>query len=172
MGLSQDHLNHRIYHTLFQSIVSINAELHARDFHFAIHVSASIAFINDPIRELRALMPRTLFLDPFAILRGKIGADTFVSHINNDFPHFPKIKYSLICIPSIMILHTLLGNSSSRWTSLWGKSPLEWTNRRRVIIDHENMQSKHMLWLRPIDHIRRHPHIIDQIPISQMRIRY
>jgi hypothetical protein len=37
------------------------SELQARDFHFAIIGSASIAFINDPIRELKALMPRTLF---------------------------------------------------------------------------------------------------------------
>ena len=37
------------------------SELQARDFHFAIIGSASIAFINDPIRELQALMPRTLF---------------------------------------------------------------------------------------------------------------
>jgi hypothetical protein len=57
------------------------SELQARDFYFAIIGSASIAFINDPIRELKALMPRTLFLDPFAIYRGKIGVDTFVSHI-------------------------------------------------------------------------------------------
>jgi hypothetical protein len=37
------------------------SELQARDFHFAIIGSASIAFINDPIRELKALMPKTLF---------------------------------------------------------------------------------------------------------------
>jgi hypothetical protein len=37
-------------------------ELQARDFHFAILGSASIASINDPIRELKALMPRTLFM--------------------------------------------------------------------------------------------------------------
>jgi hypothetical protein len=37
------------------------SEFQARDFHFAILGSASIAFINDPIRELKALMPRTLF---------------------------------------------------------------------------------------------------------------
>jgi hypothetical protein len=37
------------------------SELQARDFHFAIIGSASIAFINDPIRELQALVPRTLF---------------------------------------------------------------------------------------------------------------
>jgi hypothetical protein len=40
------------------------SELQARDFHFAIIGSASIAFINDPIRELQALMPRTLFWIP------------------------------------------------------------------------------------------------------------
>jgi hypothetical protein len=37
------------------------SELQARDFYFAIIGSASIAFINDPIRELKTLMPRTLF---------------------------------------------------------------------------------------------------------------
>jgi hypothetical protein len=37
------------------------SELQARDFHFAIIGSTSIAFIIDPIRELKALMPRTLF---------------------------------------------------------------------------------------------------------------
>jgi hypothetical protein len=37
------------------------SELQARDFHFVIIGSASIAFINDPIRELKALMPWTLF---------------------------------------------------------------------------------------------------------------
>jgi hypothetical protein len=57
------------------------SKLQARDFHFAILGSASIAFINDPIREIQALMPRTLLLDPFVIYRGKIGVDTFVSHI-------------------------------------------------------------------------------------------
>jgi hypothetical protein len=36
-------------------------ELQARDFHFVILDSASLAFINDPIRELKALVPRTLF---------------------------------------------------------------------------------------------------------------
>jgi hypothetical protein len=36
-------------------------ELQARDFHFAILGSTSIAFINDPIRELKELIPRTLF---------------------------------------------------------------------------------------------------------------
>jgi hypothetical protein len=44
------------------SIVPIMCELQARDFHFAILGSASIASINDPIRELKALMPRTLFM--------------------------------------------------------------------------------------------------------------
>jgi hypothetical protein len=39
-------------------------ELQARDFYFAIIGSASIAFINDPIRELQALVPRTLFWIP------------------------------------------------------------------------------------------------------------
>jgi hypothetical protein len=43
------------------SIVAIMSELQARDFHFVILGSASISFINDPIRELKALMPRTLF---------------------------------------------------------------------------------------------------------------
>jgi hypothetical protein len=40
------------------------SELQARDFYFAIIGSASIAFINDTIRELQALMPRTLFWIP------------------------------------------------------------------------------------------------------------
>jgi len=46
------------------SIVPIMSELQARDFHFAIIGSASIAFIIDPIRELQTLMPRTLFWIP------------------------------------------------------------------------------------------------------------
>jgi hypothetical protein len=37
------------------------SKLHARDFYFAIIGSTSIAFINDPIRGLQALMPRTLY---------------------------------------------------------------------------------------------------------------
>jgi hypothetical protein len=45
-----------------------------RDFHFAIVSSASIAFINDPIRE-------GFVWDPIAIYIGKIGVDIFVSHI-------------------------------------------------------------------------------------------
>jgi hypothetical protein len=36
-------------------------ELQAHDFHFAILGSTSIAFISDSIRELQALMPRTLY---------------------------------------------------------------------------------------------------------------
>jgi hypothetical protein len=36
-------------------------ELQARDFHFAILGSTSIAFINDPIRELQVRMPNTLY---------------------------------------------------------------------------------------------------------------
>jgi hypothetical protein len=40
------------------------SELQAHDFHFAIIDSALIAFINDPIRELQALMPITLFWIP------------------------------------------------------------------------------------------------------------
>jgi hypothetical protein len=40
-------------------------ELQSRDFIFAIIGSALIAFINDPIRELQALMSRTLFWIPF-----------------------------------------------------------------------------------------------------------
>jgi hypothetical protein len=45
------------------------SELQARDFHFAIIGSASIAFINDPIRELKALIPKTLFWIGMAIAR-------------------------------------------------------------------------------------------------------
>jgi hypothetical protein len=37
------------------------SELQARDFHFVILDSTSIAFINDPIRELQVLMPNTLY---------------------------------------------------------------------------------------------------------------
>jgi hypothetical protein len=37
------------------------SECQARDFNFAIIGSTSIAFIIDPIKELKALMPRTLF---------------------------------------------------------------------------------------------------------------
>jgi hypothetical protein len=40
------------------------SERQARDFYFAIIGSASIAFIIDPIRELQALMPTTLFWIP------------------------------------------------------------------------------------------------------------
>jgi hypothetical protein len=40
------------------------SKLQARDFHFAIIGSVSIAFIIDPIRELQALMPRNLFWIP------------------------------------------------------------------------------------------------------------
>jgi hypothetical protein len=36
-------------------------ERQARNFHFAILGSVLIAFISDPIRELKALMPMTLF---------------------------------------------------------------------------------------------------------------
>jgi hypothetical protein len=36
------------------------SKLQARDFHFVIFGSALIAFINDPIRELKVLVPRIL----------------------------------------------------------------------------------------------------------------
>jgi hypothetical protein len=47
------------------------SELQARDFHFVIIGSASIAFINDPIRELQALMPRTLFWIPLQSIEAR-----------------------------------------------------------------------------------------------------
>jgi hypothetical protein len=47
------------------------SELQARDFHFAIIGSASIAFINDPIRKLQALMPRTLFWIPLQSIEAR-----------------------------------------------------------------------------------------------------
>jgi hypothetical protein len=47
------------------------SELQARDFHFAIIGSASIAFINDPIRELQTLMPRTLFWIPLQSIEAR-----------------------------------------------------------------------------------------------------
>jgi hypothetical protein len=47
------------------------SKLQARDFHFAIIGSASIAFINDPIRELQALMPRTLFWIPLQSIEAR-----------------------------------------------------------------------------------------------------
>jgi hypothetical protein len=56
-----------------------------------------------------------------------------------------------------MILCALLGISSSRWTSLWGKSPAGRDHWRRVITDHVNLQSEYKLWLKPTDHIRRRP---------------
>jgi hypothetical protein len=37
------------------------SELQARDFHFVILGSTVIAFIDDPIRELHALVPRNLY---------------------------------------------------------------------------------------------------------------
>jgi hypothetical protein len=45
--------------------------LQARDFHFAIIGSASIAFINDPIRELQTLMHRTLFWIPLQSIEAR-----------------------------------------------------------------------------------------------------
>jgi hypothetical protein len=56
-------------------------ELQAHDFYFAIIGSASIAFINDPIRELQALMPRTLFWIPLQSKEARYVSPTFVSHI-------------------------------------------------------------------------------------------
>jgi hypothetical protein len=63
------------------SIEPINVQTSSSRLYFAIIGPTSIAFIIDSIRELQALMSRTLILDPFAIQRGKIGVDTFVSHI-------------------------------------------------------------------------------------------
>jgi hypothetical protein len=128
--------------------------------------SASIAFIIDPIRELQALMPRTLFWILLQSIEARQVSTCLSPTFNNDIHHFPKTKYSLFRIPSTMILRALLGISLSRWTSSWGKSPSGWINRRRIITDHVNLQSEHMLWLRPMDHIRKRP------PISQMWIWY
>jgi hypothetical protein len=47
------------------------SELQARDFHVAIIGSASIAFINDQIRELQALMPRALFWIPLQYIEAR-----------------------------------------------------------------------------------------------------
>jgi hypothetical protein len=47
------------------------SELQARDFHFVIIGSASIAFINDPIKEHKALMPRTLFWIPLQYIEAR-----------------------------------------------------------------------------------------------------
>jgi hypothetical protein len=47
------------------------SDLQARDFYFAIIGSASIAFINDPIRELQALMPMTLFWIPLQSIEAR-----------------------------------------------------------------------------------------------------
>jgi hypothetical protein len=47
------------------------SELQARDFHFTITGSASIAFIIDPIRELQALMLRTLFWIPLQYIEAR-----------------------------------------------------------------------------------------------------
>jgi hypothetical protein len=46
------------------SIVPIMSKLQARDFNFAIISLDSIAFIIDSIRELQALIHRTLFWIP------------------------------------------------------------------------------------------------------------
>jgi DNA-binding GntR family transcriptional regulator len=47
------------------------SELQAHDFHFAIIGSASIAFINELIRELQALMPRALFWMPLQSIEAR-----------------------------------------------------------------------------------------------------
>jgi hypothetical protein len=47
------------------------SELQARDFDFAIIGSTSIAFINDPIRELQALIPRILFWIPLQSIEAR-----------------------------------------------------------------------------------------------------
>jgi hypothetical protein len=47
------------------------SELQARYFHFAIIGSVSIAFINEPIRELKALMARTLFWIPLQSIEAR-----------------------------------------------------------------------------------------------------
>jgi hypothetical protein len=68
------------------------SELLARDFDFAIIGSASIAFINDPIRELKALMPKTLFWIHLQS-REAIYVSTYLSPtFNNDLCYFPKQK--------------------------------------------------------------------------------
>jgi hypothetical protein len=47
------------------------SELQSRDFHFVIIGSASITFTIDPIRELQALMPRTLFWIPLQSIEAR-----------------------------------------------------------------------------------------------------
>ncbi len=68
------------------------SELQAHDFHFAIIGSASIAFINDPIRELQALMPRTLFWIPLQSREARYVSTHLSPTFNNDLRHFPKRK--------------------------------------------------------------------------------
>jgi hypothetical protein len=90
------------------------SKLQARDFHIAILGSASIAFINDPIRELKALIPRTLFWIRLQSKEARYVSTYLSPTFNNDLRHFPKTKDSLFCIPSTMILRALIKISPSR----------------------------------------------------------
>jgi hypothetical protein len=76
------------------------SELQARDFHFAIIGSASIAFINDPIRELKALMPRTLFWIPLQSREARYVSTHLSPTFNNDLRHFPKRKIHCSVFPT------------------------------------------------------------------------
>jgi hypothetical protein len=89
-------------------------ELQARDFYFEIIGLASIAFINDSIKELRALMPRTLFWIRLQSREARYVSTHLSPTFNNNLRHFAKMKDSLFRIPITTILHALLGISSSR----------------------------------------------------------
>jgi hypothetical protein len=68
------------------------SKLQARDLHFEIIGSASIAFIIDPIRELQTLMPRTLFWIPLQSREARLVLTYLSPTFNNDLRHFPKRK--------------------------------------------------------------------------------
>jgi hypothetical protein len=76
------------------------SEFQARDFHFAIIGSASIAFIIDPIRELQALMPRTLFWIPLQSIEARYVSTHLSPTFNNDLRHFPKRKIHCSIFPA------------------------------------------------------------------------
>jgi hypothetical protein len=75
-------------------------ELQARDFHFTIIGSVSIAFINDPMRELQALMPRTLFWIRLQSREARYVSTYLSPTFNNDLRHFPKQKIHCFVFPA------------------------------------------------------------------------